>query len=172
MRFARPSLAALVAAVALAAACPAATPGLPDVGSIVCTPSSIPCGDQGKTAVVCTGEGLNLKSGSASFTWKCTHPGSGVPSCTYVQPVSAVETCSPFEDATVCESSTGRASIELHCSGRVREVCTLTVAQGQLISDPRKEQSRFTVGLAPACPAPDMSASDGGVDGGTVDASH
>ena len=69
-----------------------------------------------------------------------------------------------------CDSSVSDASadssIELRCTGRIREVCTLTVAQGSRISDPRKADSRFEIPLSPACAPPDMGTPG---DGGTPD---
>jgi hypothetical protein len=134
---------------------------LPEIESVTCAPTEIPCRDGRKTAVTCTGKGQNL-SGAATFTWKCFHLKPGVESCTYAPPAGDAETCKPFEDATICTSQTGSSRIEIRCTGEVRETCSLVIAQGDRVSDPRRNQGRFCIDVPAGCASPpDLGPPDG-----------
>ena len=141
---------------------------LPGVSDVTCSTTSIPCNDAGKTAILCKGSALGV-TGTVTYTWQCFHGGIGIPVCTYVS-ASANQQCQNFEDEFQCTGPADATSVELHCTGLAREQCSLIVAVGGLVSDPRINQGRFVISLSPACPMPDGGASDGGgLDGGGSD---
>ena len=145
---------------------------LPRVSEVTCSTLSIPCGDDGKTAILCRGSALGV-TGTVTYTWQCFHAGAGNPICTYTSPAAEKQQCKRTGDEFQCTGPADSAAVELRCTGRAREQCSLIVAVGDLVSDPRVNQGRFVISVSPACPGEDGGVPDGGsLDGASPDAGN